>query len=189
MKEEIKIFTYELNHIKDEKIREFTERALEIAPEYFWKIPASSTGKFHPQYALGEGGLCRHVKSAVRIAIQLLQLKMFCYSDIQKDIIISALLLHDCAKSNIPQQKYTAHEHPLVICDYILQHKDICNILDEKTLNTLLDCIRSHMGSWTTNKFSKIILPEPKTSMQKFVHMADYLASRKCIEMNFDAEE
>jgi 23S rRNA maturation-related 3'-5' exoribonuclease YhaM len=189
IKQELEVFTYELNHIKDQKIRKFTEKALEILPSYFWSIPASSTGKHHPQYALGQGGLSRHVKSAVRIALELFNLSMFKYSDTQKDIIISALLLHDGAKSGIPQTKYSVHDHPLIVCDYILQHKEICNILDEKTLNVLLDCIRSHMGQWTTTKFSKVVLPEPKSGMQNFVHMADYLASRKCIEMNFEVEE
>lgn len=189
MKEELNIFTYELNQIKDPKIREFTTKALEIAPDYFWEIPASSTGKHHPSYALGMGGLCRHVKAAVKIAIELFNLSMFKYTDAQKDIIISALILHDCAKSGIPKTKFTIHDHPIVICDYILQHKEIYEILDEKTLNTLLDCIRSHMGTWTISKFSKVVLPEPKTGMQNFVHMCDYLASRKCLEMNFDTVE
>jgi 23S rRNA maturation-related 3'-5' exoribonuclease YhaM len=189
LKEELKIFTYELNHIKDPKIREFTEKALEILPDYFWNIPASSTGKHHPNYALGNGGLSRHVQSAVRIAIELFKLNMFRFSDLQKDIIIAALFLHDGVKSGIPQTKYTVHDHPLVITQYIRQHKDICDILDVNILDTILECIESHMGQWTTNKYSKIILPEPKTSMQRITFLCDYLASRKCIEMNFDVEE
>jgi 23S rRNA maturation-related 3'-5' exoribonuclease YhaM len=189
MKPGLEIFTYELNQIKDTKIKEFTIKALEILPDYFWKIPASVTGKHHPKYALGEGGLSRHVKAAVRIALELFNLNMFKFNDTQKDIIISALFLHDGAKSGIPQTKYTIHDHPLVITKYIREHKEVCDTLDAETLNTILGCIESHMGQWTTNKFSKVVLPEPKTSMQKITFLCDYLASRKCLEMNFDTIE
>lgn len=39
--------------------------------------------------------------------------------------------------------------------------------------------IASHMGQWNVNLYSKTILPKPKTATQKFVHLCDYLASRK----------
>ena len=45
------------------------------------------------------------------------------------------------------------------------------------------------MGEWSTDKRSSIVLPKPETEMQKMVHLADYLASRKDIEMQFDASE
>lgn len=35
------------------------------------------------------------------------------------------------------------------------------------------------MGQWNVNLYSKTILPKPKTATQKFVHLCDYLASRK----------
>jgi hypothetical protein len=187
LKEELKVFEKELGYIKDEKIREFTVRALEILPSYFWTVPASSSGKYHPSYALGSGGLCRHTKAAVKVAIEMFNLDMFNkYDSRQKDMIISALFLHDGAKSNIPQQKYTAHDHPIIICDYILKHKEVCDILDEYTLNTILDGIKSHMGQWVSCNYSSVVLPEPKTGIQKFIHLCDYIASRKCIEINFE---
>ena len=34
-------------------------------PDYFWHVPASSSGKYHPEYALGNGGLARHSLSAL----------------------------------------------------------------------------------------------------------------------------
>ena len=47
----------------------------------------------------------------------------------------------------------------------------------------------SHMGRWNTNEYNPdIILPLPKTVEEKFVHMCDYLASRKFINVNFDEE-
>jgi hypothetical protein len=181
------VFKKELGYIKDDKIREFTEKVLEIVPDYFWEIPSSSTGKFHPNYALNSGGLCRHVKACVIIANDLLELPMFKNIYQHKDEILSALFLHDCAKSNIPKQKFTAHEHPLIITNFIRQHKNVCDILAEDILDNILSAIESHMGFWSTNKYSKIVLPTPQTGMQHFTHMVDYLASRKFLELNFNA--
>ena len=45
------------------------------------------------------------------------------------------------------------------------------------------------MGEWNESKRSSVVLPKPETDIQKFVHMCDYLASRKDIEVLFDANE
>lgn len=189
MKEEVKIFTYELNHIKDEKIREFTEKALEIAPDYFWHIAASSTAKYHSPSCLGEGGLCRHVKANCMIAIDLLTLPMFKFTDKQKDMIISALLLHDICKSGVPQQKYSIHDHPIVAANYIRQHKEVYDILPKDEAETILLAVEHHMGNFTTAKYSKVVLTEPQTGLEKFVFWADYLGSRRYLTYDFSGEE
>ena len=42
------------------------------------------------------------------------------------------------------------------------------------------------MGQWNTDyRTKKEILPKPKTAAQKFVHQADYLASRKYLIYDF----
>lgn len=49
--------------------------------------------------------------------------------------------------------------------------------------------IETHMGRWTKDyKSSREVLQKPSTGMQNFVHQCDYLASRKCLEFNFDVE-
>ena len=45
------------------------------------------------------------------------------------------------------------------------------------------------MGAWNKDKNSDLTLPLPKDRFQKMLHWADYLASRKDIEMVFDSEE
>ena len=50
------LFKKELAYIKDEKIRNSLILILEELPDYWFSVPASSTGKYHPKYALGEGG-------------------------------------------------------------------------------------------------------------------------------------
>ena len=60
------IFDSILNTIESEDIRKFAERCIKTIPDYFWNVGASSTGKYHPQYALGDLGLARHTCALVR---------------------------------------------------------------------------------------------------------------------------
>jgi len=146
---DISIFEWELSKIKNPNIKEFTIKSIEQAPEYFWSVAASSSGRYHPKTSLGEGGLIRHTKSETRIGIELLSLEMFNhYTDDEKDIIVSALLLHDSYKHGINGSKATITEHPLVAVEQIKSNKEICSLIDDDILNKLLDGIASHMGSW-----------------------------------------
>lgn len=185
----LKLFEKELGYIKDTKIKEFTEKALLKLPEYFFEVPASSTGKYHPSYALGEGGLVRHTKAAVRIAIELFRMDCFKYTDTDKDMIIASLILHDGFKSGINHSKYTITEHPLIVAQFIRENTEINSCVDEDIINTIATNIECHMGQWTYDyRSKKEVLPRPKTNMQRFVHLCDYLASRKCLELNFDVD-
>jgi len=183
-------FKDELEYIKDPKIREFAEKAIEDLPDYFFKIPSSSTGRYHPAYALGEGGLLRHTRAAIRIAIELFRMEMFNYfGDEGKDLIIASLLVHDGRKSGNIQGKYTVTEHPLLQTFAMKQNKNLLGILSEKQVDIIYGNIRSHMGAWNCDyKTKKEVLPRPTNKMQSFVHLVDYLSSRRCLEMNFDVE-
>lgn len=187
----LEIFKTELAYIKNPKIREFTGKVLIKVPEYFFTIPASSTNKYHPSFSLGDGGLLRHTKVAVRIAVDILSLEMMNkYTEDEKDIIISSLILHDCAKKGVPESKYSIVEHPLVMANFIERDEELKNILDKETLNKILDCIRTHMGEFNKDYLTKKeVLPKPKSKIQNIVHLADYLSSRKYFEeFNFNVK-
>ena len=53
--EKYKVFTKEISYIKNLKYKENAMKLIELLPDYFFEIPASSTGKYHPSYALGTG--------------------------------------------------------------------------------------------------------------------------------------
>lgn len=185
----LEIFKTELDYISDPKIREFTEKVLLEVPEYFFHVAASSTGKYHPTYSLGEGGLVRHTQAAVRIAVELFKMSERGYADTEKDIVISSLILHDTAKHGFNGSKYTITEHPLEIVKFIQSKPEISSIIPEDVLSTICKCISSHMGKWNYDyKTKKEVLPKPKEKLEKLVHLADYIASRKCLEFNFDAD-
>lgn len=185
--EKLEAFEAELNLIKTPAVYEFAAWAIKSLPNYFFTIPASSTGKYHPEYALGEGGLLRHTKAAVGIAAMLLQTETFgsTYSQPMKDAIITALILHDGLKSGVPQQKYTIKNHPRAIGTHLEKNviPDECPLSKEQRY-FIYDLMASHMGQWTDSD-ADTPLPKPDTQHKRFVHLCDYLASRKQLEYKF----
>ena len=171
----IEYFNKEYSYIKDNKKREDLKLLVNELPDYFFDIPASSTGKYHPDFAKSEHGLVKHTKVAVRFAKELLDnpgLNNFC--DNEKDIIIMAIVLHDGCKSGRVKEKYTRFDHPLVVCELIKESRSKLSLTDEE-FNLLIRVISSHMGIWNKDYNGNEVLPIPKDKYQRFVHMCDYL--------------
>ncbi|MBP5684700.1 MAG: hypothetical protein J6X02_05550 [Bacilli bacterium] len=182
-------FKIELSYIKDDRIRKSCETILDMLPDYFYEIPASSTGKYHPSFSLGEGGLVRHVKVATRIAYDLFEDPSFKtkYTQNEKDMILMTLILHDSLKSGLDHSKYTAFNHPILISNFVSDNKDKIELTEDE-LNFFKTCVESHMGGfpWNVNSYTNEELPEPKNKYQVFVHMCDYLSSRKYLDVKFN---
>ena len=196
----VEVFGKELSYIKDNIIREMTAFAIEHINSNFFTEAASSTGKYHPEYALGLGGLYRHTQAAVKIANDLLQLDMYKneFSDYVKDYIIVALILHDCCKRGICwDEKYTVHEHPILVREWLnkIFASDLCSTIErvreitKEYIDAVSNLIETHMGQWNKNKYSKVELPIPRLAPQKFVHLCDYLASRKWLEVKLNQDD
>lgn len=183
-------FTRELSTISDRSIQTFTKTALNLLPDYFYTVAASSTGKYHPAYALGYGGLVRHTKAAARFAAHLLSLEQYKlqFSTVERDCAIAAILLHDGWKHGKTGHGYTIHEHPQVCADWVRSDSQLSNLVSQEIRDLIAAAIASHMGEWNDNSRSSVILEKPVTELQKFVHMCDYLASRKDIEVAFSDE-
>lgn len=213
------MFIKELGYIKNPALKEITINVLDSSPECIKTIPASATGKYHPSYSLGEGGLVRHIKAAVGIAHSMIETDIFpnivCGNDyfnemkndvdfiksleIGKDCAYVALILHDSFKAFDSDPKHkTVFEHPLIaarmfkkiVKEYVIENKDNISNTDMKVLKCsapiIHNAIASHMGQWNTAKYAKgIELPVPQTGLENFVHLCDYLSSRKFLEFNF----
>jgi len=187
----IKYFSKEINYVKNKNKRKDLEYLINLLPDYFFTIPASSTGKYHPKFASTNNGLVKHTKVAVRIAYELLNNPCIGdkYTTREKDLIIISLTLHDGIKHGIPEEKYTRADHPLLVSKYIRDSKDKLNMNDED-IEFICNIIESHMGPWNTHPYTKEeILPIPKNKYQNFVHMCDYLASRKYLDVKFENNE
>mgnify|MGYP001947558225 CR=1 FL=1 len=182
------MFEKEIDLIEDCILNDFAQYCIEQVPDYFFTMPASTTGKFHPAYSLGEGGLVRHTKAAVKIAKDLLNLEQNKELAEYGDEIIFALIFYDSIKKGNSSSKYTVTEHPLLAANFIEEcMKDYNLVMDVGEELSFIDSVRriqrlikSHMGQWNSDyRTKKEILPKPEWEDEKFVHICDYLASRK----------
>lgn len=182
----IETFKKELNYIKNNKYKEEAKKLIELLPDYFFEIPASSTGKYHPNFAQGEGGLVRHTKVAVRMCYELANNNSIGYSftSDEKDLMIIALIMHDGLKSGLPKEKYTRVDHPLLAANLIRDNKENLKLTNGE-IEFIAQAIETHMGEWNTDFNGNEVLPLPKNKYQRFVHMCDFLASKKFIEVAF----
>lgn len=199
------LFTKEIGYISDETLKKIVVDTLDASPECIQTIPASSSGKYHPVYSLGDGGLVRHVRAAVGIAHSMIETDIFKnialgvgaddYETIMiyKDVAYAALILHDCMKPDDTPKHGTRFDHPLLAAT-LFKNTAAKYVTNEnmdymKVIIPLIhSCIASHMGGeWNTAPYAKgVILPKPKLGIEEFVHMCDYLASRKFLLFDFD---
>ena len=104
------------------------------------------------------------------------------------DLMRVAGLVHDGMKSGTQEQfsnnKYTKFEHPVLMAEKIRSYdgKYLCT----EELELVADAISRHMGAWNTDKKSSMVLPKPNDKFSRMLHVADYLASRKTLTMDFD---
>lgn len=191
-------FEYELNTIKNNELKVFAKWSLEMLPDYFYQVAASSSGKYHPSYDQGEEGLVRHTQAAVRIANELFNNHSIQnFTEEEQDLIRVALLLHDGVKHGVDGSSHTVSTHPLEVVEYLEDKywsvdedslpNEVIEVMEEEHWHAISNCIKSHMGQWNTDyKTKEEILPKPVTELEKFVHLCDYLASRKLLEVNFE---
>ncbi len=185
--DKVKAFAVELGYIRSDRIKNSCIEMIKLLPDYFFEEAASSTGKYHPSYALGEGGLLRHTKAAVRIGYELLQDSCIGnkYTSDEKDLMLMGILLHDGLKHGMPKEQYTRFDHPLLMADYIMDNEEVLG-LEVEEIEFLIDVIKTHMGPFTRDYKGNEVLEMPKTKYQNFVHMCDNLASKKFLVVPFD---
>ena len=176
--EKSKFFEREINLIQSEDYRMFVKYYLDnYCPDYFWEIGASSSGKYHPKFSQGVGGLVRHTKAVVLFAEELLRMSSYMYmSDEHKDYVIMACILHDTCKYGIKdfdKESYKEHaKNAVKLVNGAWVQYFGCNPSE-----FFLSAIRCHMGQWSERE------DRPFTNIDRCVHMADYMASRSFIDI------
>lgn len=182
-----------LDTFENEDIKEFAIDVIDNFPDYIWEVGASSTGKYHPIYTLGKLGLIKHMISVTRFINFFFNLEQYncSYTSRQRDLIRLAALCHDGRKSGSQEDylenKHTKFGHPLIMAKEILAYKNnhkFKNKISNSELVYLATLVAKHMGQW--NEQNNLILPKPDDEASKLLHLADYLASRKCISVSFD---
>lgn len=173
-------FKREISLIENERLRNFTEWYFENrVGDWFWQSGASSSGKYHPQFSQGEGGLVRHTRAVAMFCEELLRLSTYAYmKPIYKDFARVACLLHDTCKygtgNEVDKTCYPIHGQ--LAADAV--NKAWFDYYKESAPELLLMAIRSHMGQWTQEREDR-----PFTNIDRLVHLADYIASRPFIQI------
>lgn len=179
------MFEEVFENIENEEYKELTAELLKTIPEYFYKVGASSTNRHHPDYALGEGGLYRHTLAVCRFLEHIFGTGMFKFTSEDRDILRIAAIMHDSRKSGdqaaYEGNKYTKYDHPLLAADVVRTFSATYPVAEKIAVT-----IESHMGQWNKDKEGNEILPLPTTKLQCFLHLADYLASRKDLVVQFE---
>lgn len=184
--EKSEIFAKEIALIKDMTLQRFTRYYLDNwTPDIFWTTGASASGKFHPDFAKGEGGLVRHTKAVVMFCDELMKMSQWAYmTDARKDIAIMACIFHDTCKYGMTNEVNTAEyknhaENAAVNVELAWnEYFDRYNDPRVKCPYELMQAIRSHMGQWSTNRDDR-----PFTPVDRLVHLADYVASRNFLSI------
>ena len=173
--EKLNFFTREFSYILDDNLREFAKLIVENADDYFFTVPASSSGKYHPDFARGNGGLVRHSRAVAyfaneyaRVSIEAKKLTRY-----EADCVVVAALVHDIKKQGDGLGEHTVREHPQLAAEYVRKiWEDYgADLVDEEHLEYICKAIRSHMGPWQE--------PCPQTRPELIVFYADYTASRR----------
>lgn len=161
----------EIEEINDRRLREQTiDVFANYAPEYFWKVPASSSGKYHPRDTTGEHGLWIHVKRSFqafeRIADSYEEQGKI--TSQERDYGRSAILLHDLFKQGLPprDEEHTTKDHDKVCARFLERKTDLPQ--------EVIDCIDSHNGAWNEGK-------DPEGDLEQIHHLADMVSSGRTI--------
>lgn len=170
------LLSYEVAQIDDDDIRNFVKMTLDNVDPIHRIKPASSTGKYHPKYAAGEGGLIRHIKVVVRNVIELIRATPAVESE--KDELIAAAIIHDMWK--YPEgrdHEFTAFDHPALGGQWCKDHG----------FETIGRLVAAHQGIWTTSRQMPGFENEQPRKFDEWVlHFADLMASRAYLACDFD---
>lgn len=213
------LFEKEIDYISNETLKDIVRDTLNAAPQCIATIPASSSGKYHSatDCVLGDrdgdtiyaGGLVNHMRAVTAIARSLMDSNAFkdiCFGtqtevDYEtlinyQDCAIAACILHDCCKADDNDPKHsTKFDHPIrgaklfkkVATKYIT--KDNMEYM-KLIIPIIYGCIASHMNKWNTAKYApNVVLPIPKTGIEVYVSLCDFVGSRKFLPFDIEAYE
>lgn len=155
----------EINEIDDAHLRIHTTTALQrLCPEYFWEVPGSSSGKYHPEDHREEMGLWLHTKRAFtqfeRLSSSYVQQGKI--TEQGRDYGRAAILLHDMFKYGWPKEEHTVRDHDVIAAEKLREFGDIPE--------DVIGCVVSHNGPWYAGR-------EPETDLEQVHHLADMSSS------------
>ena len=178
-KERLKFFDKELSLIRDTNVKKLTKECLKSADDWFFTEPASSSGKYHPDFALEVHGLAYHTKAVVYFLCEIIRSGLYDIDEFHQDLLILSAICHDIKKYGDNNVGHTLKNHPELGSSFVEKvNKENKNILSNKDLKYVQECIKKHMGIFGDDV--------PKTDDEKILHLADLIASRREISLEFE---
>ena len=200
--EKWKIFEKHINMIENPSIKEFTKFALSHSPNYFWTMPATTSGRRHGD----KESLIDHVQECLQLAECVIDQFKNHWTQRQNDQLLSALILHDVWRCNNEGEelRYTEEyvkenelpaelignlrthpEHPEIgyrnIQSLAIEYNEYAtenklNKMGGKNLKAIADGVRYHYGPWTRTILPKrFSLSWPADYIVYQVHNIDYM--------------
>lgn len=193
MEELTQLLGEEIDLIKDADLKAFAAHAFKLVPGYFWFIPASSSGKYHPRQSLGEGGLLRHTKIATRVFANTIcrsYLEGGTLSQKEADLCTLAILLHDTFKRGADGKQQYCKPHGAIAANFFLAAgrqyfaDNPSSTITDDDLKAMCSAIAHHMGPWTVPSNGGRCKAFPEfTLMERLVHTADMIAADRSLVM------
>lgn len=161
----------EVELIDDEEIREATISALcRGVPDYFWEVPATSSGRYHNPFSRRRRGLWIHVKQVATAYERLVRssVEQGDITEAEADAGRAAVLCHDMLKygHGYAEGDSTVPNHDNLAGHWLRHNSD----LPEEAVGA----VRAHNGPWYSG-------PNPSNPLEELVHHADMVASTKNI--------
>ena len=174
-------FAEEISLIYDDSVREFTRLCIIAAPDYFFiDCPASSSGKYHPISELGPDGTILHTKKVFTLAYELCR-GLGCEHN--RDLILSACIIHDLRKQGIKKSGHTTKNHPDLAAQLVDEVQRDTQLLPEEWYKYIRNMVGYHYGLWSSGKWLKDI--SEYTLEELCVYISDYVASKRCVEVDY----
>jgi hypothetical protein len=168
----------EINLIKNPSIVAFVQFALESAPAYFWTVPASTSGKYHPTKCRAPGGLVHHTRMVVYFVSHMM-LSMHC--EAWHDELIAAAILHDMYKNGDNPKKFMGQNHwaahGMHLAGHLQRQAGWAHWAGNASVNKILDLTARHMQHWGG------AAPRPASMEDWCLALADYVSSRKLVNI------
>ena len=155
------------------------------------------------------GGLVNHIKSVVAVCKTLMRNSTFndivikpireskenadfefMLETVYSNAALAACIIHDCMKPDMTAEHRTRFDHPLLAAELFVESIDKYIVRDNKNVELKLYkrlislAVSSHMGQYNTSQYSDIVLPTPQSGLDIYVHMCDYIASRRFIDID-----
>ncbi len=164
-----KLLEQEINEIKDENLKDLIEKVMHATPDWYCKMPSSTSGSFHPIDELGPGGKIIHHKKVFRLADEAVE--RYGIKEYEYEVLKSACLIHDmpfCFYWDKEQNRYrTDPLHPFRNSFFCSKH---CSD------SILVSAIYYHMGRWSNYESEEA----KKLSLERYKEHPVVMATQEC---------